>query len=195
MKAVRWAEGVKSLLVPIDQVKQHPDNPNSGDDENLVQSIQLNGFVTAITADAKTGYIIAGNTRYRALHALGATHIPVLWVDHWEGDGAVRYLIGDNASARKAVMDDAQLLALLGALSESESGLTGTSITENEYERMLMDFANNLDAPDLSGFGGPGEKVLGVFQIVIDFPDNEDERDSVFADLAERYENVRVVNL
>lgn len=195
MKAVRWAEGVKSLLVPIDQVKQHPDNPNSGDDENLVQSIQLNGFVTAITADAKTGYIIAGNTRYRALHALGATQIPVLWVDHWEGDGAIRYLIGDNASARKAVMDDAQLLALLGALSETEAGLVGTSITDNEYEQMLMSFANNLDAPDLSGFGGAGEKVLGVFQIVMDFPDNEDERDAVFAELAERYENVRSVNL
>lgn len=192
---VRWAEGVKPLLVPIDSVKQHPDNPNSGDDDNLVQSIQINGFVTAVTADAKTGYIIAGNTRYRALHALGATEIPVLWVDHWDGDGAVRYLVGDNASARKAVMDDAQLLALLGNLAETERGLVGTSVTDNEYERMLLEFANTQDAPDMSGFGGPGEKILGVFQIVLDFPDNETERDAVFADLAERYPNVRSVNL
>lgn len=195
MKAVRFSKSLEPLLVPITQVQQHPDNPNNGDDENLIQSIQVNGFVTACTADAKTGYLVAGNTRYRALLALGATHIPIIWEDRWEGDGAVRYLVGDNASARRAVMDDGQLLALLGSLNESEQGLAGTSITDAEYERMLLSFANQQDAPDLSGFGGPGENILGVFQIVIDFPDNEGERDAVFAELSERYENVRVVNL
>lgn len=195
MRAVRWAEGVKPLLVPIDQVKQHPDNPNNGDDENLIESIKVNGFVTAITADAKTGYITAGNTRYRALHALGATQIPVIWVDHWDGDGAVRYLVGDNASAARAEMDQGQLLALLGNLAETERGLVGTSITQNDYEKMLMDFATIKDDPELTGFGGQGVALHGLFQIVIDFQDDESERDAVFAELAERYENVRTVNI
>lgn len=195
MKAVRFAKSLEPLLVPIDQVKQHPDNPNNGDDENLKESIQINGFVTAITADANTGYIVAGNTRYRVLHELGATHIPVIWEDSWTEEGAVRYLVGDNASSRRAVMDESQLLALLGNLRDTERGLVGTSITDSEYERMLLNFANTQDVPDMSGFGGPGQKILGVFQIVLDFPDNEDERDAVFAELAERYENVRSVNL
>lgn len=195
MKAVRFAKSLEPLLVPIDQVKQHPDNPNNGDDENLVESIQTNGFVTAITADANTGYIVAGNTRYRSLLALGATHIPVIWEDHWDAEGAVRYLVGDNASSRRAVMDQAALLGLLAQLAETEKGLTGTSIHNDEYERMLLDFANNQDAPDMSGFGGPGEGVLGLFQIVMEFPDNQTERDAVFAELSERYENIRVVNL
>jgi len=195
VKAVRFAKSLEPLLVPIDQVKQHPDNPNNGDDDNLVESIQINGFVTACTADANTGYLVAGNTRYRALLALGATHIPIIWEDKWDADGAVRYLVGDNASARRAVMDEGQLLALLGNLRDTERGLVGTSVTDSEYERMLLNFANNQDAPDMSGFGGPGEKILGVFQIVLDFPDNEDERDAVFAELAERYDNVRSVTL
>jgi hypothetical protein len=195
VKAVRFPKSLEALLVPIDQIKQHPDNPNNGDDDNTIESIQTNGFVTAITADANTGFIIAGNTRYRALLALGQTHAPVIWVDHWDSEGATRYLVGDNASSRRAVMDEGQLLALLGNLAETERGLVGTSITQNEYERMLLDFASNQDVPDMSGFGGPGEKMLGVFQIVMDFPDNEDERDAVFAELAERYENVRSVNL
>lgn len=195
MKAVRFSKSLEPLLVPIDQVRQHPDNPNNGDDENLAESIKINGFVTACTADANTGYLVAGNTRYRTLLALGATQIPIIWEDSWTEEGAVRYLIGDNASARRAVMDEAQLLALLGNLRETELGLIGTSVTESDYEKMLIQFANVQDVPDMSGFGGPGQGVLGLFQIVMDFPDNEAERDAVFAELAERYPNVRSVNL
>lgn len=195
MKAVRFSKSLEPLLVPIDQVRQHPDNPNNGDDENLVESIQVNGFVTAITADANTGYIVAGNTRYRALHALGATHIPVIWEDRWDDTGAKRYMIGDNASSRRAIMDQAQFLALLGELAESERGLVGTSVTDSEYEKMLVEFGNTLDAPDLTGFGAPAHGPLGQYQITMDFGEDEAERDAVFAELAERYENVRTVNL
>lgn len=197
MKAVRFAKSLEPLLVPIDQVKQHPDNPNNGDDDNLLESIQINGFVTACTADADTGYLVAGNTRYRTLLALGATHIPIIWNKWDEAEGAVRYLIGDNASSRRAVMDQAQLLALLGQLQETERGLTGSSVTDAEYEKMLLDFATNLETPllDGPGFGAPKNGPLGQFQIVLDFNEEEDERDAIFAELAERYENVRVVNL
>lgn len=196
MKAVRFPESLTPLLVPIDQIRQHPDNPNNGDDENTVESIQINGFVTAITADAKTGYIVAGNTRYRALLALGETQAPVIWVENWDAEGATRYLVGDNASSRRAVMDQAALLALLAQLAETEKGLTGTSIHQDEYERMMLDYANSLnETPEGEGFGGMGEGALGLFQIVLEFPDNRDERDAVFAELAERYDNIRVVNL
>ncbi|QWY82754.1 ParB-like nuclease domain protein [Arthrobacter phage SilentRX] len=197
MKAVRFSKGVEPLLVPIDQVKQHPDNPNNGDDENLVESIQVNGFVTAVTADVNTGYIVAGNTRYRALLALGATQIPVIWEDRWNAEGAVRYMVGDNASARRAVMDEAALIELLGQLAETERGLQGTSITQPEYEKMLMDFANSQDMPDTGGFGGQPEMgALGLYQVIVEFEGDRDERDVLFAELAERYpEKVRVANL
>lgn len=195
MKAVRFTDSVKPLLVPIDQVKQHPDNPNNGDDDNLIQSIQINGFVTAITADANTGYIVAGNTRYRALTALGATEIPVIWVDHWDKEGAVRYLVGDNASSARAVMDQEQLIKLLGDLAETEQGLLGTSITDSEYEKMLTEFANETDEPDMTGFGAPEHGALGQYQVVLDFEEDVDRRNEVFAELAEQYPNVRTVNL
>ena len=197
MKAVRFAKSLEPLLVPIDQVKQHPDNPNNGDDENLMESIQINGFVTACTADANTGYLVAGNTRYRTLLALGATQIPIIWEDSWDENGAKRYLIGDNASSRRAVMDQGQLLALLGQLQETEQGLLGSSVTDSDYEKMLLEFATNLETPllDGPGFGAPKNGPLGKFQIVLDFDEEEDERDAIFAELAERYENVRVVNL
>ena len=198
MKAVRFPKSLEPLLVPIDQVKQHPDNPNNGDDENMVEMIQAHGFVTAVTVDEATGYITAGNTRYRALLALGATHIPVIWAKWDEADGAVRYMIGDNASSRRAVMDQAQWLALMGQLAETEKGLVGASVTQTEYEAALMKYAADAEQlPDMTGegFGAPKYGPLGMFQVVIDFQENEDERDAIFAELSERYENVRVVNL
>lgn len=193
MAAIRWAEGVKPLLVPLEQVHEHPGNPNRGDDENLIDSIKVNGFVTAITADAKTGEIIAGNTRYRALKAMGATEIPVLWVDHWEGNDSTRYLIGDNASARRAVMDQSAELELLKGLMETDTRLAGTSIDEADYERMLMDGAFE---PEPEGFGfGQGPALMGVHQVIIDFQDDPDARDEAFAELSQRYENVRTSSI
>jgi hypothetical protein len=196
MRAVRFSKSLHPLLVPIDQVRQHPDNPNNGDDENLLESIQVNGFVTAITADANTGYIVAGNTRYRTLLALGATQIPVIWEDQWDATGAKRYLVGDNASSRRAVMDEYALSELLGELRETELGLLGTSVTNDEYDRLLLDLANRAgEVPDVSGFGANQHNAMGMFQIVIDFEDAEAERDAVFAELSERYESARIVNL
>lgn len=194
MKAVHFVEDVRDKLVPIDQVRQHPDNPNNGDDENLIESIQINGFYTTITADRATGYILAGNTRYRALHALGAKEIPVVWLDK-DRDGTLRVLVGDNASARRAIMDQGALLEILGELAESQRGLVGTSITSNDYEKMLLEFAAGPEDMEIAGFGKPGIALHGIFQVVIEFPENEAERDAVYAELAERFENVRMVNL
>lgn len=195
MSPVRFAKSLEPLLVPIDQVTPHPDNPNSGDDSTVRESVEVNGFVTACTADARTGHMIAGHTRLRVLKALGATHIPIIWEENWDAMGAKRYLVGDNASARKAVMDDAALAELLGQLADTEQGLAGTSVTQGEYEAMLLAIAAP-ETPDVGGFGHGNAGALGLFQITIDFPDDEDGRDVAFADLAERFPgNIRTVNL
>lgn len=196
MRAVRFAEGVKQLLVPITEITQHPKNPNNGDDENLMESIQINGFCSVLTVDRRTGFIVAGNTRYRALLGLGATEAPVAWVDHWEfEEDAVRYMVNDNASSRRAVMDQSALAELLSHLAETEHGLAGSSVTTHEYQDLLLEMATNHETPDVAGFGHGQAAPLGLFQIVLEFKDNEDERDAVFAELAERYDNVRTANL
>lgn len=197
MKTVRFAEGVRPLLVPIDKVHQHADNPNNGDLDALIESIQVNGFVTAITADARTGNIIAGNHRYQALHALGATEIPVIWVDHMDESGAVRYMVADNRTGKLAVIDEHALAALLTNLSDTDMGLAGTGYDNDTYQRLLLDMMADPDIPVEPGFG-PGEAPLGIFQVVIDF-ENEDDRDHCFKDLTGLYEGhdatVRKANL
>lgn len=191
---VRFAKSLTPLLVPIEQVKPHPLNPNKGDDEVVLESVIVNGFVTACTADARTGQMIAGHTRLRVLKKLGATHIPIIWEENWDENGAKRYLVGDNASARKAVMDDAALLAIIRDLHDStDLGLSGTSITESEYEAMLLEDA--LEAPPEGvGFGG-NPAPAGIHQVIIEFQDDPDSRDECFADLSARYDSVRTADL
>jgi ParB-like chromosome segregation protein Spo0J len=197
MKAVRFADGVKPLLVPIEAVQQHGQNPNNGDLDALIESIQVNGFVTAVTADARTGNIIAGNHRYQALHALGATEIPVIWVDHMDEGGAVRYMVADNRTGKLAVIDESAVAALLTDLNSTDLGLAGTGYDEHAYQNLLLSIAAEPEIPVEPGYG-PGEAPIGIFQVVLDF-ENEDDRDYCFKALTEQYEGydatVRKANL
>lgn len=191
---VRFSKSLEPLLVPIGQVKPHPLNPNKGDDEVVLESVKVNGFVTACTADARTGHMIAGHTRLRVLQQLGATHIPIIWEDEWDESGAKRYLVGDNASARRAVMDDAALLELVKELHDDTAlGLAGTSISEAMYEAMLLEDALE-DPPEGVGFGG-NPAPAGLHQVIVEFQDDPDSRDEAFAELAQRYDSVRTADL
>lgn len=195
MKAVRFAEGVRANLVPIDTVQQHPANPNNGDIEALIESIQVNDFYSTVTVDRATGYILAGNHRYQALLALDATQIPVVYVDK-DRHGALRVLVGDNKTGKLAVVDKAQEVTVLRELAESDLGFAGSGYTQDSFLALLQELANTGPIPTPDGFGH-GVAPSGIFQVVIDFSD-EDARDELFADLAERYDlegKVRTVNL
>lgn len=196
MKApVRWAEGLESLLVPIDSIRQHPRNPNNGDVDWLIESIKVNGFNTVLTVEKETGYIIAGNHRWQALHALGATHVPVVPAAVTGQESGVRYMIADNVIGQMAVMDRSATLALLDDLRETEVGLLGSGIDEAAYERMLLAQASAEETPlgDGHGFGG-GPAPSGIYQCIVEF-DNADDRDALFGDLNITYANVRKADL
>jgi hypothetical protein len=193
MRAVNFVEDVRDKLVPIDQVKQHPDNPNNGDVEKLIESIQVNGFYTTITADRATGYILAGNHRYQALHALGATQIPVVWVDK-DRHGTLRILVGDNATGQLAEVDKSGQAEILRELMESPLGIAGSGFDVDSYQRLLEQLLmDQQQIPMAEGFGA-GTAPSGIFQVVIDF-DNADDRDTLLSELAQSYGNVRSVNL
>lgn len=195
MKAVRWAEGLEPLLQPIENARPNPDNPNNGDVDSVIESIQVSGFNQVITVDKNTGYIEAGHTRWAALHALGSKVAPFVWVDHDE-EGMARYLIGDNETGRLARMDPMQEARILKMLHETERGLIGTGVTQEKYMDKLIAAANTQVSIPSDGFG-PSVAPSGIFQVVASFRD-EDERDELMAELADRHElegKIRSVNL
>lgn len=150
---VRFAGDLEAMLVSIDDVAQHPDNPNSGDVDIIAESILAHGFLNPIIAQRSTGYILAGNHRYAALLALGESRIPVVWHDG-DDEQARRILIMDNRSSEVAVRDQHALEELLKSLEESEIGLAGTGYDEDSLHELIL---ANLRA-DHAGFGTGGDK-------------------------------------
>lgn len=106
-------------LVPIngdeDIIKPHPENPNRGDDSVVEESIDVNGWYGAITCQKSTGYILAGHTRWRTAIKKGAIEIPVIWKDV-DDETALKIMLADNQTARRAEMDEAKLEELLAGL-------------------------------------------------------------------------------
>ena len=115
---VHFHESIQHLLVPIEDVEQHPQNPNNGDVEVVADSILANGFYNPVVVQESTGRIVAGNTRYAALLSLGETRIPVVSVDITD-EQALRLLIVDNRTSELGVRDGHELAALLKQLDAS----------------------------------------------------------------------------
>ena len=134
--SVRWHD-LNYVEVPISAVRQHPQNPNNGDDEEVAVSMQRNGVYKGISAQRSTGYIVEGHTRYVALLSLGSSVIWVNWLDV-DDEEALRILLVDNESARKAHMDMVMLGEILEEVHAADPivGLLGTGYDPAYLERL-----------------------------------------------------------
>lgn len=182
MALVNWAEGLEGLMVPIDSVQQHPDNTNNGDLDAITESIRVNGYNAPIVVERNTGYIVAGNHRWQALHGLGATQVPVIWTD-MSPDAAKRYMIGDNKTGQLAQQDEAALAAMLKELQKTDMGLFGTGFTDETLNQLLEDLAAEM-LPESEGMG---QASMGIYQVVVDFDGQPDDRDDFYAEMLERF--------
>ena len=118
-----------------DPLKEHPANPNKSDDETIGESIDVNGWYGAVIAQKSTGYILAGHGRYRSAKAREAKELPVIWKDV-DDEQALKILLVDNESARKAKMDQEQLYLILSNLESLE----GTG-----YDKILHPLEDELN--------------------------------------------------
>jgi ParB family transcriptional regulator, chromosome partitioning protein len=153
VSSVYFHEESYPLLVPIEQVKPYENNANNGDVDVVRESILTNGFYGAVIAQAGTGTLIAGHTRYEALLSLGATRIPVIWVKV-DDVSAARMRIVDNRSTRLGKDDQALLLEELQHIMEADNALllVGTGYLEEDLEsiRALLDGPLEFDETEFA---------------------------------------------
>lgn len=102
-------------LVPVGKLREHPQNPRRGVVEVIDESIEANGWYGAVVAQRSTGYILAGNHRFRVAKKRGAKEIPTIWRDV-DDEAAVRILLVDNKSADAGGYDEELLDELLSGL-------------------------------------------------------------------------------
>ena len=144
--------------VPVDALRPHPRNPRQGDIGAIHTSIETNGFYGAVIAQKSTGYILAGNHRWQAAQAAGATDIPVTWIDV-DDDHALRILLADNRTNDLASYDDTALTEILKDLMDDTGTLLGTGYDGDDLDQLLGDL-NGVAAQDESGKLGERYEIL-----------------------------------
>jgi len=138
---VAYHPDLEPLMVPIDDIQQHPQNYNNGDLDAIAESIEVNGMYRPIFVQKTTRYIVAGNHTWAACKMLDATDIPVIWLDVSD-QAAKKILLADNRTADLALPDTPALLRMLDSLGDD---IVGTGWTDHTIEllRLAQDAAEN----------------------------------------------------
>jgi hypothetical protein len=129
---LRYHEDLEPLLQPIDSVTPDPRNYNNGDVEALTESIRENGMYRPVYVQRETGNIIAGNHTWMACKELGATRIPVVYLEGGDTEAA-KIMLADNRIASFARPDNGLLLALLEEIATNDT-LSGTGYNTDDLE-------------------------------------------------------------
>lgn len=141
----RTSSEIAALIetVPIQSLREHPRNPRRGSIPVIKASIQENGFYGCIVAQRSTGFILAGNHRWRAAMEEGLADVPVYWVDV-DDEAAIRILLADNRSNDLATYNRESLVELLSGLV---GDLGGTGYNDADYRVLLDKVSLQGDSP------------------------------------------------
>jgi ParB-like chromosome segregation protein Spo0J len=160
-------------LVSADDIRPHPRNPRHGNLEVIAESIAENGFYGFCVVQKSTGWILAGNHRFRAATEIcGFSEVPVVWID-CDDATAAKILVADNRTSDVAVYDNEQLTALLHEFSAGD-GLVGTGFDDDDLANLdatLEEWEQDLGDLDLE------DEDLAEAKLIIKC--HIDERDEV----------------
>lgn len=152
--------------VPIDSLRQSPENANNGDLDAIDESFDVNGFFSPLLVQRSSGEIIAGNHRWLAAKAREADEIPVIYLD--VDDNRKRHImLADNQITRRGRDDQAALAQLLRQIENEDGDLRGTGFYATDLEKIEIE----LDSPltfdvedevddDVEGMGGPRRAAI-----------------------------------
>lgn len=132
--------------VSVDKIHQHPQNARRGNVRKIQESIEAHGFFGCLIVQQSTGYILAGNHRYKAAVGLGYKTLPVHYLDV-DDQQAKKILLADNYASDLAIWDDDLLRSLLDELDD----LDGTLFEEiPETEELRGNILKNQVTPMLT---------------------------------------------
>jgi hypothetical protein len=155
--------------LPVADLTPDPRNPKDHDVGLIHTSVNRFGFVEPIVIDGRTGLIVSGHGRVKALQAMeaegdpppdgigvdettGRWHVPVVtgWESSSDADAAAA-LIAMNRTGELGGWIDSSLLDLLEILAADDS-LHGIGYDFDDLEAMRQDFGPPPDfEPDESG--------------------------------------------
>jgi ParB-like chromosome segregation protein Spo0J len=136
--------------VSLDRLREHPENPRRGDLRSLEESVTTLGFYGALYVQEGTGYVLAGNHRYRQLRLLGASAVDVIWLQV-DAATARKILLVDNRVGDLGTYDTQALARVLDDLLTTDS-LAGTGYSVADLDALLQSLPPVEDV--MPGAGG-----------------------------------------
>lgn len=133
------------MKTPVSKLKHYHQNPRRGDVDAVADSLATLGqfkpiIVNKGTHTGRRHEVLAGNHTLKAARQLGWTHIEADYVDV-DDDTAARIVVADNRTADKAGYDNADLLALIQDLPDTD----GTGYNADDIQDLLIE--QELAAP------------------------------------------------
>ena len=129
------APQLRGLVVPIESVTLHPNNPRRGDVEAVAASLERFGQQKPIVVQAATRYVVAGNHLLKAARSLGWTEIAAN-VEELDDAAAIGFMLADNRTADLGGYDDALLAAIL-AEQDAAANLAATGYDADDVAAIL----------------------------------------------------------
>ena len=161
----RGPESLRPLLVPIESVTQHPDNPRQGDAGAVGASLARFGQQKPIVVQKSTGWIVAGNHTWLGAQMVGElesvlgfgpgkdwTHIAVVFSDLPELE-AKAYAIADNRTSDLGTYDEDRLARILSELATADQ-LAGVGYDSEDVDALLASLLPFVP-PDVPGRSEP----------------------------------------
>jgi ParB-like chromosome segregation protein Spo0J len=170
-------------VVEVGKLEEHPQNPRVGNVDVIDESMEVNGWYGAVVAQKSTGFILAGNHRFRVAKERGAKTIPVIYRDV-DDETAIRILLVDNKSADAGGYDEALLAELLEGLETLDG--TGYGLGALEDGESPGEGEEGLEE------GVPEDRYEPSYGVMVVCTDEDHQRE-VFDSLSEEDYELRVV--
>ena len=145
---IRCAEALVPLLVSIDDIQGDPSNPRLTRRLDVLKgAFSRFGIRKPIVVNRKNNTIEAGHQSVAALKELGATKVPVVWVDDDETE-QMAFNIADNRTGEVvADWDEDALAQMLEDLDDSDA-LDGLGFNDRELDDLLGAVSNDEKSAD-----------------------------------------------
>ena len=115
-------------LVPLDELKPHPKNPNTHPKRQidlLAEIIRRQGWRAPVVVSKRSGFIVSGHGRLLAAKSAGLQSAPVNFQDFATEEAELEHLLADNKIAELAEMDGGALADLIRSCPTLDANLTG----------------------------------------------------------------------
>ena len=123
---------------------EHPQNPNKGDEDVILESVEKNSFYGFCVVQKSTKHILVGNHRSRVAKMVGVEFLPVFVVD-CDDETAVRIMLADNQTAKRSRQDENKLVEALTLIDEESGSLVGTGFSLEEYEQLFTGLSSAVE--------------------------------------------------